>query len=244
MSFDEFISNLTYKDLKTINEEFYKRQNLVPTYSYSKMTMQTLKSIVDIRKKIDKKVFESWFCSDIELDSDEVIFLEKLLDKEGEYIKYYYEEDLKAKFIIPILNRVDFTIPSKNIKDFYDNRLVYENENFIFQGKADYIVSEGDEYSERPYFFIQEFKKGEEYSNPRPQLLAELISAIEINSINYIRGAYIVGAIWNFVILEKRAKNSYIYYISRDFLSSNISDLKLIYRNLLFIKNEIIETVK
>jgi len=61
--------------------------------------------------------------------------------------------------------------------------------------------------SKKPYFFIQAFKRHEEYGNPRPQLLAELISAVELNDWKFIKGAYITGGCdillswrnWNFI---------------------------------------------
>ena len=37
MSFEDFISNINEEDLKRLNEEFYRRKNRVPTYSYSKI---------------------------------------------------------------------------------------------------------------------------------------------------------------------------------------------------------------
>jgi hypothetical protein len=45
-----------------------------------------------------------------------------------------------------------------------------------------------------------------------------------------------VGAIWNFVILEKLGKDRYQYFVSENFDSSKIGDLKGIYRNLVFVK--------
>jgi len=71
-----------------------------------------------------------------------------------------------------------------------------------------------------------------------------MICAVELNDWKIIKGAYIRGAIWNFVILEKLAENEYQYFESKIFNSSNIEDLKSIYKNLLFVKNEIIEMVK
>lgn len=53
-----------------------------------------------------------------------------------------------------------------------------------------------------------------------------------------------MGAIWNFVILEKLDKNQYQYFVSENFDSTKIEDLKAIYKNLLFVKNEIINMVK
>jgi len=58
-----------------------------------------------------------------------------------------------------------------------------------------------------------------------------------------MRGAYIVGAIWSFVILEKLGKDKYQYFVSENFDSTKIVDLKGIYRNLLFVKEEIIQKI-
>jgi len=127
---------------------------------------------------------------------------------------------------------------------FYEEVITYENENFIFTGTTDFIVSKGLEYSEKPYFFIQEFKKGIKGSDPEPQLLAELISAVELNNETSMKGAYIIEAIWNFVILEKLGKDEYRYFVSDNFDSTKIDDLKEIYRNLIFVKEEIIGRIK
>ncbi len=59
-----------------------------------------------------------------------------------------------------------------------------------------------------------------------------------------IKGAYIIGAIWNFVILEKLAEDKYQYFVSQNFDSTKIDDLKGIYKNLMFVKNEIISQLK
>jgi hypothetical protein len=59
-----------------------------------------------------------------------------------------------------------------------------------------------------------------------------------------IKGAYIVGAIWNFVVLEKIGKDAYEYFVSQNFDSTKIGDLQDIYKNLLFIKDEIIQKIE
>ncbi|MEA3314794.1 MAG: hypothetical protein U9Q30_02905, partial [Campylobacterota bacterium] len=144
----------------------------------------------------------------------------------------------------PILNNILFLNFDNNLRDFYNGKLIYKTDNFILNGESDFMVAKGLIDSEKPYFFIQEFKKGKTNSDPEPQLLAELISAVELNSWDTIKGAYIVGAIWNFVILERIEKHKYQYYVSINFDSTKIDDLKNIYTNLMFVKNEIIEIVK
>ncbi|SHO80343.1 hypothetical protein MNB_SV-15-241 [hydrothermal vent metagenome] len=211
MSFEDFVSNISFEDLKKINEEFHKQQKNIPTYQYSKIKDSDLDEIVNIEKNIEN--MNSILISD------------------------YSEEDLKANFIIPLINRVDFFLLDKKIRGFYEEKLTYKNDKFILNGTLDFVVSKGLLKSKEPYFFIQEFKRGEEFSNPRPQLLAEMISAVELNSIKFMRGAYVIGAIWNFVILEKLGENSYQYFVSSNFDSTKIEDLKDIYKNLLFIKS-------
>ena len=139
-------------------------------------------------------------------------------------------------------NLLAFSLSSKPFFS-YRIKITYKNEKFILEGTADFTVSKGDVKALKPYFFIQEFKKGQVNTDPEPQLLAELISAIELNNWIEIKGAYIVGAIWNFVILEKLGKDKYQYFVSENYDSTKIEDLKGIYRNLVFVKEEIREMV-
>jgi len=159
-------------------------------------------------------------------------------------IETYSEEDLKVNFLVPILNKIRFKSYDKKIRDFYELPMTYKTSQFILNGTVDFVVSEGLVESKKPYFFIQEFKKSEEYGNPRPQLLAELISAVELNDWRLIKGAYIIGEIWHFVILEKLAHHQYQYFISPIFDSTRIEDLKAIYKNRLFVKNEILAMIE
>ena len=66
-----------------------------------------------------------------------------------------------------------------------------------------------------------------------------MISGLELNNILSMRGAYIIGAIWNFVILEKLGKDKYQYFVSSNFDSTKIDDLIGIYKNLLALREEI-----
>ena len=67
---------------------------------------------------------------------------------------------------------------------------------------------------------------------------------MELNDWKFIKGAYIPGGNWHFVILEKLEYQKYQYFISKNFDSTKIEDLKSIYTNLLFVKNEILAMVE
>ncbi len=220
-----------------------KNYDGVPIYSFSKISKNDLYNLVDIQRELNRDKFEKWFTNNIKISQELEEFFHQLILENKDLIYDYNEEDLKVNVIIPILNKVKFKSFDNKFRDFYELQLRYETDEFIFSGTTDFVVSKGLIRSKKPYFFIQEFKKGQINAYPEPQLLAELISAVELNNQKSIRGAYIVGAIWNFVILEKLGENKYQYFVSANFDSTKIEDLKDIYRNLVFVKNEIIEMI-
>ena len=68
------------------------------------------------------------------------------------------------RFLSPILRLVNFK--TKYFRDFYDEKLTYKTDKFILNGEVDFIISSGLRKAKKPYFFIQEFKRSEEYGNP------------------------------------------------------------------------------
>jgi len=245
MSPIDILSISSYEEFLQLQKRVAEEES-IKTFSFSKISFEDLEALFNIEDISDLTTSTHWAEThhSLEIESDVEEFLKTLLKKEGKYIHYYFEEDLKIKFIAPILNRVDFTVKPLQLKDFYESKILYKTDSFTLKGTADFVVSKGLKYAKKPFFFIQEFKKGLEGSNPEPQLLAELIAGVELNSWKSIKGAYIVGENWNFVILEKLGKDKYQYFVSRTFNSTNIEDLKQIYKNLLFVKYEIISIIE
>jgi len=228
---------------KKVNILEGKDENQIPTYKYSKIRDTELKKLFEIKQKLNDHVFDEWFLNQIEIENEVEVFLTDLISENKSLIERYNEEDLKVYYIIPLLNKINFLLKDKEIRGFYELPMSYATDKFILNGTVDFVVSEGLFESQKPYFFIQEFKRHEEYGNPRPQLLAELITAVELNDWQFIKGAYITGENWHFVILERLARHKYQYFISQQFDSTRIEDLKAIYKNLLFVKNEILAMV-
>jgi hypothetical protein len=221
--------------------ELKLQNNDKQTYYFSKINDEILETLFNIEEEINENKFKQWFDFSTEINNDDELFLNTLIEKNRYLIHKYNEEDLKINFLAPILNRIDFLMINEKIRAFYEEKLTLQTDKFILNGTPDFFISKGLFKPEKPFFFIQEFKKSEDFSNPRPQLIAELITAIELNNYTNIKGAYIIGAIWNFVILEKIEENSYRYFVSQNFDSTDLNKLKLIYKNLLFIKNEILK---
>lgn len=239
MNFEDFINLLTKEDVEKINQAFREHQK--PVYNFGKIKIKDLENLFELKIIFEEKYFNNWFNSDITLTDEDILFLKTLLEQEKNLLRHYNEEDLKIHFISPMLNRINFKSYEKEVRDFYEEFLTYETNEFILKGITDFLVAKGLKSPKSPYFFIQEFKKSAGYSDPEPQLLAELISAVELNQFKEMKGAFIIGENWVFVILNRLAKHKYQYSLSRTFNSSNINDLQSIYKNLLFVKHEILE---
>ena len=244
MGFDDFINLLTKEDVERINLAFNERQNRKAIYNFGKIKVKELEKLFNLKIIFGQKAFNDWFNYDAILDTGDILFLKTLLEQEKNLLRFYNEEDLKIHFISPILNRINFKSYEYEVRDFYEEYLIYETDDFILKGIVDFFVAEGLKNPKKPYFFIQEFKRGVGYSNPEPQLLAQLICALELNNFKSIKGAFIVGESWIFVILNRLSKHKYSYSLSQTFNASQINDLQCIYKNLLFVKNEILNMVK
>lgn len=212
----------------------------IPIYTFGAISFKDLEQLVTIKRNISTEVFCNWFEAEIQISHDDKVFFESLIRENYFLIESYNEEELKVKFISPILNRIKFTDIDHEIRDFYEEKITYRTDRFVLTGTTDFLVSKGLEYSKKPYFFIQEFKKSIRNDDPRPQLLAELISAVELNGFKVVKGAFIIGENWNFVILDKLDHDKYQYFVSHTLNATNINDLQQIYKNLLFVKHEII----
>ncbi len=204
-----------------------------------KIIFQTAKyddlvKIVNLTAQKEVYIFEEWFNFNYSLSIDEENFLIELIDKHRDILSSYIEEELKMEFIAFLLGKIRFR--TKNKRGFYDRPLKAVINNVPFNGKTDFMVASGIHEPQKPYFFIQEFKQTKHSVDAHHQLLAEMLVALALNKTNLIRGAFIVGRNWNFMILEKIAENSYQYFISKSLDSLDFDGLKQIYICLQAVK--------
>ncbi|MEN0050353.1 MAG: hypothetical protein AAF806_25035 [Bacteroidota bacterium] len=204
---------------------------------FSSVTVGQLKKVASIKEYADVDKFKDWFSFDYELSESESIFLSELIDKYETYLRFYSEEELKAKFIIPILNKIDFYFGIH--KDWYERSISAVINGCQIGGMVDYMVADGFKEPESPYFFIQEFSPSLSRSNPHDQLLAELMVALHLNNSHEIKGAYIIGQLWTFAILKKDSEGAYHYWISPAFSAGKLEDLKAIYCYLQAVKESL-----
>ena len=207
--------------------------------SFSNIRFKDIKDLVPVTQHAEESIFEEWFGFKYEFSEEETVFLQNLIKRNRLKVNSYTEEELKAKFLIPIMNKVDFV--KDGISDWYERSLKGQINGVEVGGVTDYMVAKGIKEPEVPYFFIQEFKPSKPSTFPEDQLLAELIVSIQLNGTKYLKGAYIVGQFWTFVILELTVKGAYKFHIAPSLDSLKIADLKQIYKNLQAAKGEIMK---
>lgn len=202
--------------------------------SFSSVTMLQLRQLFHVRpKEQDSILLQEWLAYESIIDAETLVLLKSIIQKNKNYMSYYSEEEVKAKFIIPLLNHIDFYFDE--VKDWYERSLRAKIRDIEIGGITDYFVARGFAEPETPYFFIQEFKPTLASSSPEEQLLAELIVALDLNQRNDIKGCYIIGRYWHFVILEK-IENGYEYSVSKGFDALDFQDLNKIFNLLMAIK--------
>ncbi len=206
------------------------------SYNFSDINYKILRKITNITLLRRGNKFDEWFNYSYKLTKEEEIFLECLIDKVSLYFQFYREEKQKAKFIIPLLNKIDFD--TEKYSDWYDYSISGIVNGYKLSGRTDFMIASGKIEPENPYFFIQEFKKSKTNSDPDFQVLAEMAVALEINKTNTLRGVYNIGQNWRFIIFEKTAEGKYQYYESESFDCLKINDLKQIYINLQAVKHK------
>jgi len=209
--------------------------------SFDNITYRDLKKIVAIKHLLDDSQFNDWFSFSYTFTEDDNHFLERLVRKNRLKMTAYTEEELKAKFIIPLVNRVDFV--GKDFSDWYERSIKTVINDWEISGITDFMVAKGEKEPESPYFFLQEFKPSKPNSFPEYQLIAELLVALNMNGDTLTKGVYIIGQHWYFAILKLIAPNQYNYFISQSFDSLKVEELKEIYKHLHAIKAEVINRV-
>jgi hypothetical protein len=155
--------------------------------------------------------FEGW-----ELGS-----FEHLIQKVNK-ITTWGEEDLKMKFISPVLE-LGRVMEDKNFTSFFDKKLTGKVAGYSLSVKADFVIAKGMlDYMEKPYFHFQEYKPEK---NPTGDSMAQLLEAFLIAQAHNkdgkpLYGCEVNGATWKFVTMEDRS-----YCVSKSYDSADKEDL-------------------
>lgn len=156
-------------------------------------------------------------------------------------ISGWSEEDLKMKFISPILS-LSNVLEEDNFVSCFDRKFTGTVEKQHLSVKADFVIGSGLlDYLIRPYFHFQEYKPQE---NPTGDAMAQLLEAFLIAQAENIKdnkhiplyGCEVIGKMWTFVIMEGKE-----YCVAPSLDSTDRQDLMQIIAMLRKFK-ELLET--
>jgi hypothetical protein len=157
-----------------------------------------------------------------ELNAGEQYNFNNVLIKAQKSISGWSEEDLKIKFIGPVLE-LGHLIDDDKVVGYFDKTISATVEGTYLTVKSDFMFAKGLlDVFEIPYFHFQEYKP---HKNPTGDSMAQLLEAFLIaqvknNNGKPLYGIEIMGYNWLFVIMDGKD-----YCISKSFNAIHKADL-------------------
>ncbi len=147
------------------------------------------------------------------------------------------EVELENKFISPVIMTAN--IDDEQMGYFLERPLKSTIGDYELSGIVDGLIATGIRNPHTPYFCLHEYKRSvENQGTPDAQVLAAMLVASEINNNQHpIYGLFIVGLVWNFIVLEGNQ-----YCISQSY-NADADDLLTIFKMLKTLKQQIIQQI-
>ncbi len=206
--------------------------------SFKYWTREDLYLKLGLESKPNIAELQQWLVAEETLTREEVVFLDRLVDRSIEFIDVWNEMELMQKFINKVVDLVDFDLVEYRCTYFAERYLSATINDITLYGFADWLVAKGTHLPTYPFFFMHEYKpQGEKQIDGRGQLLALMIATQALNKDNFpIYGCFVHGRMWFFVVLK-----GLNYEISRSFDATRKEELYQIVKILKNQKNIIVE---
>jgi len=160
------------------------------------------------------------------------------LEKRGDY---WNEEELKMNFLAEVFKAAQLR-EEKIVDIFFERPMSWEFDNKIERVICDCILAKpfGIYAPDKPYFFLQEFKKQKQNEDAEGQMLLAMLIAQKKNANQKpVYGCYLQGKFWVFTTLHE--KN---YCVSRAYDATQVSDLYQIIFILRALKQTILTELR
>jgi hypothetical protein len=208
--------------------------------SFKYWLTQEIHQEFNLNRELNHDILNEWLRSDEAINDAEKGRLDELSHNLMMNAEYWNEEELKIKFIGPLLDLVKFD--DEKFRIFYDRPLTAQVDGITLSGTVDMMVATGFQIPTTPFFCIHEYKQeNKRDGDPKGQLLIEMIAAQAINNAEskYINkpiyGCYVLGRNWFFMVLQDKK-----YSVSSGFDASQ-EDIFQVFRILRNIKQKILQ---
>ena len=208
------------------------------TYKRLSFDLPTIAEVFKLERSKECDYLKNWFSSSFQLTDFEQHLFNKIHKEISVSSNYLNEEELKIRLIAPIFEIADIDTEDK-IRVFYERslseiRITEKNEEYKLSVICDCMIASSTIFKtpQKPYFFLQEFKKAKgEKNDPEAQMLVAMLAAQAANNDkNTIYGGFLIGSSWQFATLRKNE-----YCTSRIYQATDKEDLlQIVYavRNL------------
>ena len=171
------------------------------TVSFKKWSLTKLDHAFGLKQVWDLPLMQNWKASKFEIttfEKEHLLKLQRPLIRGG---RSWNETELQTKFISPVIMLAD--IEDEQIGYFLEHSLTAIIGDYSISGIVDGMIATGFREPELPLFCLHEYKRSKHAGAPDGQLLAAMLAAREQNNNEKpIYGLFIIGLIWNFVILD------------------------------------------
>ncbi len=174
------------------------------TRTFGTFTFEEVEEAFGIEKEASLPLLEEWLSAISEIDDIYKFMLNRLKNHLLEEVLNWNEDELKMFFIGPLIELAK--VQTKDFKPFTQRTLEVTINETKITGKVDFMIAKGKRTAKPPYFCIHEYKQEADTSDDAlGQLLITMVAAQMLNDNKFpMLGAYIVGRIWFFVILDDK----------------------------------------
>ncbi len=202
----------------------------MPTATFKDWTLTTLEKAFDLKQVWQSDLLDTWQkmpCKISKTDKAILLRLQKSLVHGG---RGWNETELENKFISPVIMLAD--IDDDTIGYFLARPLSATVGDYQLSGIVDGMIATGLREPNIPLFCLHGYKRSiENQGTPDAQVLAAMLVARELNQHSQpIYGLFVVGLVWNFMVLEENN-----YCISHNYNADGI-ELQRIFKMLKSLK--------
>jgi len=172
--------------------------------TFSQWTLQELEKTFRLTRHRHHPALTEWLEFDVEVSPAEQTRLETIRELVLDEAAYWSEEELKFKLIAPLIEMADF----RNGMKFLAGRVLSAQvDDYELRGVVDGVLADGHYEPEVPYFCLHEYKPEESTrrDDPAAQALSAMLAAQSRNEHDGpVYGAYVMGRLWFFLVLNGR----------------------------------------
>jgi hypothetical protein len=196
-----------------------EKQNKIRNYSEADLILQ-----FNLNRIVEKytPLMQDWLNSETILTDIEKNIFQKLCTRAKKEILGWQEEDLKMKFISPVLELANL-MEDEYFQSYFEKTVSATIDGHFLKTKTDFMLAKGIlDKPQQPYFHFQEYKPHKKpVGDSMAQLLEALLIAQEINQHKFpLYGCEVMGKQWSFVILEGKS-----YCLSKSYDCTEQDDL-------------------